>query len=894
MKFSSSLKFNAVSEWWDEYIAYDMLKKHVYQLERQQLSMRDTGHDLEANEHTSLMGNHHDITSMDSQFIPLLDRELKKITLFYESQEKELMDDVVELQRLIQQQEDLPLDGRHRYMTSEDGDDDDDDDEEDEFDVQSPTLSRTTHSRSPVRNRRRRSRSESGGVANSGNARRQQQLPNRRYSMSSNEEHGDLEASLMSVTSAAAAAAEQHRDLTQSQQLGVPFSHTRSQSTASRSPINAARSLANRIFAMDGNNAVNVMPATPSAASNGSGSGQYQVQFPTAAQDTIWTLKSNYAWDVQLLFKRRITNLYLTATSLRSYVELNYSGFRKILKKYDKVTESELKDKYLHEIVEATYPFSLPNKDRLNSTINNLVDLYAKCVTLGDISTAKRQLRVHQREHIAWERDTVWRQMIGNARRGDPDGGMMNTLGGSLILTDSDREKAVDVPTPAGRIKLKLKHLYLLISILIFVVLLNVNVIKSESEGESAEEANRCFAILVFATVLWATEAIPLFVTSMMIPLLLVCLRVIRSQDEEKVRLDTPEATSFAGTKPRTVLLAVMGVACFASMWISNVAAPTLCFTLIRPILRTLPPKSKMGPCLIIGIALAANIGGQSSPISSPQNLIALQEMDPPLDWGKWFIVALPVSAISVVLIWLLLLVSYKPARSPDGEGEIEIKGIRATKDRFTLKQYWVSFVTLVTIGLWIVEHKIENVVGDMGVIAILPIVAFFSTGVLKKDDFEQFLWTVVFLAMGGISLGKGVTSSGLRDVMDHVIRNLISDLSFYTVVLVLSVIVLIVSTFISHTIASLLLVPIAKEVGSKMPGNHQNLLMFLTALICSAGMGMPVSGFPNQTAATQEDDMGQLYLSNVDFLKNGVPASIIATMVVATVGYLLMLAIGL
>ena len=32
--------------------------------------------------------------------------------------------------------------------------------------------------------------------------------------------------------------------------------------------------------------------------------------------------------------------------------------------------------------------------------------------------------------------------------------------------------------------------------------------------------------------------------------------------------------------------------------------------------------------------------------------------------------------------------------------------------------------------------------------------------------------------------------------------------------------------------------------------------------------------------SATQEDEMGQLYLSNVDFLKNGVPASIIATMV--------------
>jgi len=210
------------------------------------------------------------------------------------------------------------------------------------------------------------------------------------------------------------------------------------------------------------------------------------------------------------------------------------------------------------------------------------------------------------------------------------------------------------------------------------------------------------------------------------------------------------------------------------------------------------------------------------------------------------------------------------------------------------MKQYWVTFVCLVTIVLWCIEHSIEDVVGDMGVIAIIPIVAFFSTGVLKKEDFEQFLWTVVFLAMGGIALGKGVTSSGLLDVMDDEIRESIQGLSPYTVVLVLSCIVLVVSTFISHTIASVLLVPIAKEVGSNMPGDKSNLLIFLTGLLCSTGMGMPVSGFPNQTAANQEDEMGQLYLSNIDFLKNGVPASIIAMMVVATVGYVLMLAIGL
>ena len=43
---------------------------------------------------------------------------------------------------------------------------------------------------------------------------------------------------------------------------------------------------------------------------------------------------------------------------------------------------------------------------------------------------------------------------------------------------------------------------------------------------------------------------------------------------------------SRVGRKPANVLLACMFVATFASMWISNVAAPVLCFGLVQPILR--------------------------------------------------------------------------------------------------------------------------------------------------------------------------------------------------------------------------------------------------------------------------------------------------------------------
>ncbi|KAF7773130.1 hypothetical protein Agabi119p4_5297 [Agaricus bisporus var. burnettii] len=868
MKFSSALKFNSVSEWWEEYIAYDALKKYIYQLEKKQHareSLTLSYHDLEVGEQSRLIDDGAVASDTDALFVPLLDRELRKITAFYTTQEKEIMNELEELEADVAEKEAAGLDAADRYL--QDSEDDEDDDES------------VSASHSPERRRRRVS--SSAGV-------------DRRLSAPMHT--GDLRASVSTIS------AEEQR-LVEERPRPLTIPHRFRDFTSSWTSSNHDDTL-------------------------------------------IWTARGDYAYDTRLLFKRRITLLYISFTNLRSYIDINYSGFRKIIKKYDKVTDSELKDNYIRDQIEKTIPFKGDSKDRLNKGIESLVDLYSRCVARGDRNLAKQQLKLHQRENIAWERDTVWRQMIGNERRGDRNSPTPGALGdrhnGDLagaVLIKEPKEPLMAIRTPIGRLKVTWKLIWLAFALLVFIVLANVPTVDGDA-------ANSCFAVLVFCTILWASEAIPLFVTSLLVPVLLIALRVIRDGDTDQ-RLETPQATkyifsimfnptimlliggftiasalsktnidrvlitrvlSFAGTKPKTVLLAFMFVSCFASMWISNVAAPTLCFTLIRPILRTLPPKTNFAPCLILAIALAANIGGQSSPISSPQNLIALGEMEHPIGWDQWFIVALPVSFISIILIWILLLLSYKPHLCPrqssslthqasdelETEGRmLQIRPIRPTKEKFTVKQYWVMFVCILTIGLWCVEHGIEEYVGDMGVIALIPILAFFSTGVLKKDDFERFAWTIVFLAMGGIALGKGVVSSGLLDILHEKIKHLVGGYGLYQVVLILSPIVLIISTFISHTIASILLVPIAKEVGKNLEGHPQNLLIFITALICSTGMGMPVSGFPNQTAATQEDELGELYLSNMDFLLNGVPASIIATLVVSTVGFSLMKMIG-
>ena len=58
-----------------------------------------------------------------------------------------------------------------------------------------------------------------------------------------------------------------------------------------------------------------------------------------------------------------------------------------------------------------------------------------------------------------------------------------------------------------------------------------------------------------------------------------------------------------------------------------------------------------------------------------------------------------------------------------------------------------------------------------------------------------------MFIAMGGIALGNGVTNSGLLEVLGDGIRELISGMDLYPVVLLLSCIVLVSpSSLSSHT----------------------------------------------------------------------------------------------
>ncbi|GAA6054153.1 hypothetical protein NBRC10513_006151 [Rhodotorula toruloides] len=967
MKFSQSLLFNAVPDWLNNYIAYDALKAQIYKFEKQAVlqqqhapptSYRDEETDLE---HAGEAGG----TKEENErvFVKLLDKELNKITDFYVSKERELLGDLQllkeDLERLREEEEESESASRggaeysddedlaarqHRTARrrrasshgaggaglgtsggsdSEEGEDEEGDEEGQEGDERKKgDLARLLNdpreyseaARAGRRNARRPSTSGSRAAGAKGKSKRGRAL-------SSASETGDL----LGLHDGDEDEADQQEPVTPSRRrpsLGQRNSHpsfNNGTTPANRSlTLRTRRSLANRMM-----------------------TGSFLTDGEDSSNPQAWDGLSDWAIDTRIMFKRRLASLFTSLSELKQFVDLNYTGFRKVIKKYDKITNSDLRQRYMSTIVDHTFPFERTTQQRLQAGVQEIVPLYADLATGGDADLALKQLKAHLREHVVWERNTVWREMIGLERRGWGAAGSGGRRAGGAFLgagMGNDlplvqpaspptglESKIAEIPTPLGRVRvpwwINSQSIAAALAIGLFVFILS-------GEWFDRVEEQNCLALLAVVTIFWALEIMPLFVTALMVPFLVVVLRVLRSTDGLDRRLTSVEATkyifsqmfsptlmlllggftlaaalskqnidkvlatkvlSFAGTKPRSVLFAYMLVACFASMWISNVAAPVLCYSLIQPILRTLPSKSPFSKALILGIALASNIGGMASPISSPQNLIALEYMNPPISWIGWFSVSIPVSFTSVVCIWLILLWSYRA-----GGSNVVINPVRVNKEPFTKTQWAVSAVTIATIVLWCVESKLAWLFGDMGIIAILPIVAFYGSGVLRKADFDHSPWSIVFLAMGGIALGKAVLSSGLLDDIDSVIQQAVLGMDVWPILALFGMLVLVLATFISHTIAAVLIVPIAAQIGDAMKTPHSRLLVFATSLICSAGMGLPVSGFPNLQAINQEDELGQRYLDPRDFYVNGLPASVVATVIIVTLGYVIMRLIGL
>ena len=214
---------------------------------------------------------------------------------------------------------------------------------------------------------------------------------------------------------------------------------------------------------------------------------------PSSISIGFWNFTENKSQRTK--FKKKVTSLFVKLNELHDFRELNRTGFTKILKKYEKVTGLKLKLAYL-ERVDATYPFSTEAVDLLRAYVDKVVTVYARIVTENNLGQAAMELKSSLREHIVWERNSIWRDMVEQERRTGSLGVRKSASKDNLLTSSKFNYFGVDFDFS---FLFHEKFIYCSVFCCLFAFILNLNTF------ESIEQQN-CLAILIFASALWAFE----------------------------------------------------------------------------------------------------------------------------------------------------------------------------------------------------------------------------------------------------------------------------------------------------------------------------------------------------------------------------------------------------
>lgn len=418
----------------------------------------------------------------------------------------------------------------------------------------------------------------------------------------------------------------------------------------------------------------------------------------------------------------------------------------------------------------------------------------------------------------------------------------------------------------------------------------------------------RVIAIFAFAAIMWITEAIPIWATSVLI-IVIMLLSVSTSSIWFLIPTDTATQTAgelikykdlmatFAdpiimlflggfvlaiaakkcdldanlarvllkpfGTKSHFVLLGFIVITALFSMFMSNTATAAMMVTILAPILKATDDCNGSGKVgLALAIPIAANIGGIGTPVGTPPNAIALKYLNDPeglnmnIGFGEWMMVMVPFVITLLLISWFLLLKMF-----PFNEKNIVIKiegEMRKDKDAII-----VYVVFAVTVLLWMLD-KVTGV--NANVVALIPVAVLTMTGIIKKNDLKEIPWDVLWLVAGGFALGVGMDKTGLAE---HLVKAIPFE-TWPTMVTIIGsgILCLLMSTFISNTATAALLVPILAAVGAGIGasldafGGITSLLVGI-ALCASLAMALPISTPPNalahSTGLVKQSDMAKV-----------------------------------
>ncbi len=411
-----------------------------------------------------------------------------------------------------------------------------------------------------------------------------------------------------------------------------------------------------------------------------------------------------------------------------------------------------------------------------------------------------------------------------------------------------------------------------------------------EAARRPTEGAAVVLGLLGAVVVLWVTEAFPLFVTSLLIPFVLVVAGIAPAGDAtspffnpiivlffagflmaeamQRTRLDhyvSVAITARAGGNPATLFGTMLALTAFLSMWMSNTAATAVLIPIALAVTEPLGEKGYQR-AVILGIAYAATLGGVGSAIGTPANQLAIELLDEfggrSISFVGWFGYGLPMVVLFLPVIGLFLW--WRSRIRVDTRAFVAAREIaeeeRRSLGRFDRDQLTVLAVFALVAGGWLTQtfHGVHA-----GIVALGGAVLLFMLGKLRTEDLGTISWPALITFGGGLTLGLFLVRTGTSDYVATRLTGL-AGVATLAAILAVALVTLLLTTVASNTASAAILIPLAIPLAGVL-GIEPTTLVVVVAIASSVDFALVIGTPPTMIAySTRLFTAGQIFRTGI------------------------------
>ncbi|NDB17453.1 MAG: SLC13/DASS family transporter [Gammaproteobacteria bacterium] len=320
---------------------------------------------------------------------------------------------------------------------------------------------------------------------------------------------------------------------------------------------------------------------------------------------------------------------------------------------------------------------------------------------------------------------------------------------------------------------------------------------------------------------------------------------------------------SKANPEPRSLLLAIMAVTAFVSMWVNNSATTVMMLPIAMAALAAVVPEEgtkvdaslqrhhrNFAAAMILAVSLASNLGGFATPIGTPVNSIAVgileRSYEVRLSFIEWMSFGVPFMLLSVPVAWWILSRVTLPFDFAGASRE-SIRASIGEPGPIGVAERRVLAIVAIVAAAWVFLPVLEKTIPgltDAG-IAVAGALALClcpsgdqrpgaAAVLLEWDDAKRAPWYLILLLGGGLALADAVVKSGLSAWLGNAL-GAVSDLPLLPMLLAISLLCALITEAASNVATATIFMPIAASLAL---GAHYDPALAAVAAAMAANLG--------------------------------------------------------